>query len=70
VVIVEESWPFGAVCTEIAYRIQKDAFDYMDAPVRRVNGADSSMHYAPNLVEAYLPTVAKVVKVVKEVLYR
>jgi pyruvate dehydrogenase E1 component beta subunit len=42
----------------------------MDAPVRRVNGADSSMHYAPNLVEAYLPTVAKVVKVVKEVLYR
>ncbi len=70
VVIVEESWPFGAVCTEIAYRIQKDAFDYMDAPVRRVNGADSSMHYAPNLVDAYLPNAAKVVKVVKEVMYK
>ncbi len=70
VVIVEESWPFGAVCTEIAYRIQKDAFDYLDAPIRRVNGADSSMHYAPNLVAAYLPDTTKVVKVVKEILYR
>jgi pyruvate dehydrogenase E1 component beta subunit len=69
-VIVEESWPFGAVCTEITYRLQKDAFDYLDAPVRRVNSADSSMHYAPNLVEAYLPTVAQTIKTVKEVLYR
>lgn len=69
-VIVEESWPFGAVCTEITYRVQKEAFDYLDAPIRRVTTADSSMHYAPNLVEAFLPSVSKVVSTVKEVLYK
>lgn len=69
-VVVDESWPFGSVSSEIAYRIQKDAFDYLDAPVRRVNGADANMHYAPNLVEAFLPDTAKVVRAVKEVLYR
>ncbi len=69
-VIVEESWPFGAVCTEITYRLQKDAFDYLDAPVRRITTADASMHYAPNLVEAFLPSVSKTVKAVKEVMYK
>lgn len=68
-VVVDESWPFGSVASEIAYRVQKDAFDYLDAPVRRVTGADTSMHYAPNLVEAYLPDPAKVVRAVKEVMY-
>ncbi len=68
--IVEESWPFGAVCTEITYRLQKDAFDYLDAPIRRITTADASMHYAPNLVEAFLPSVSKVVKAVKAVLYK
>lgn len=68
-VIVEEHWPFGSISTEIAYNVQKDAFDYLDAPIRRINSADSSMHYAPNLVEAYLPNVEKTVKAVKEVMY-
>lgn len=68
-VVVDESWPFGSVASEIAYRVQKDTFDYLDAPVRRVTGADTSMHYAPNLVEAYLPDPAKVVRAVKEVMY-
>ncbi len=70
IVVVDESWPYGSIASEIAYQLQKDAFDYLDAPVRRVNGADTSMHYAPNLVEAYLPNPAKVIQVVKEVLYR
>lgn len=68
-VIVEEQWPFASISSEIAYRVQKDGFDFLDAPVRRVCSADASMHYAPNLVAAYLPNVEKVVKTVKEVMY-
>ncbi|MBL7704184.1 MAG: pyruvate dehydrogenase complex E1 component subunit beta [Taibaiella sp.] len=68
-VIVEEQWPFASISSEIAYRVQKDAFDYLDAPVIRVNSADANMHYAPNLVAAYLPDVSKTVKAVKEVMY-
>jgi pyruvate dehydrogenase E1 component beta subunit len=68
-VVVEEQWPFGSVGSEIAYRVQKDAFDYLDAPVTRIASADTSMHYAPNLVAAYLPNVAKTVKAVKDVMY-
>lgn len=68
-VIIEEQWPFGSVGSEIAYRVQKDAFDYLDAPVRRLASADTNMHYAPNLVAGALPNVEKAVKMVKEVLY-
>ncbi|OJV51516.1 MAG: alpha-ketoacid dehydrogenase subunit beta [Bacteroidetes bacterium 43-16] len=68
-VIVEEQWPFASISSEIAYRVQKDAFDFLDAPVIRVNSADANMHYAPNLVAAYLPDVAKTMKAVKEVMY-
>ena len=68
-VIVEEQWPFASVSSEIAYRIQKEGFDYLDAPVRRITSADAPMHYAPNLVAAYLPSVARTVKLVKEVMY-
>lgn len=70
IVVVDESWPYGGISSEIAYQLQKDAFDYLDAPVRRVNGADTNMHYAPNLVAAYLPDPAKVIQVVKEVMYK
>ncbi|MBS1782534.1 MAG: pyruvate dehydrogenase complex E1 component subunit beta [Bacteroidetes bacterium] len=68
-VIVEEQWPFGSVGSEIAYRIQKEGFDYLDAPVRRIASADANMHYAPNLVAAYLPNIEQTVKTVKEVMY-
>ncbi len=69
VVVIDESWPYGGISSEIAYRVQREAFDYLDAPVLRVNGADASMHYAPNLVAAYLPDPGKVIKAVKESLY-
>jgi len=69
IVIVDESWPFAGVSSEIAYQIQKHAFDYLDAPVIRLNAADVSLGYAPTLVAAYLPSVEKVVKAVKEVAY-
>lgn len=68
-VIVEEQWPFASVSSEITYRIQKEGFDYLDAPIRRITSADAPMHYAPNLVAAYLPDVPRTVKLVKEVMY-
>ncbi|MDQ6904283.1 MAG: pyruvate dehydrogenase complex E1 component subunit beta [Bacteroidota bacterium] len=68
-VIVEEQWPFASVSSEIAYRIQKEGFDFLDAPVRRITSADAPMHYAPNLVAMYLPDVPRTVKLVKEVMY-
>jgi pyruvate dehydrogenase E1 component beta subunit len=68
-VIVEEQWPFASISSEIAYRIQKEGFDYLDAPIRRITAADAPLHYAPNLVAAALPSVAGTVKLVKEVMY-
>lgn len=68
-VVVDESWPFAGVSAEIAYEVQKYAFDYLDAPITRINSADTSMPYAPTLVEAYLPNPVKVIKAVREVLY-
>ena len=69
-VIIDESWPFSSIASEISFQVQRYGFDYLDAPVRRVCGTDTSMHYAPNLVEAYLPTVAKVIEAVKSVAYK
>lgn len=68
-VIVEEQWPFASISSEIAYRIQKEGFDYLDAPIRRITAADAPLHYAPNLVAGALPDVARTVKLVKEVMY-
>jgi len=68
-VIVEEQWPFGSVSSELSYRIQKEGFDYLDAPIRRITAADAPLHYAPNLVAAALPDVPRTVKLVKEVMY-
>jgi len=68
-VIVEEQWPMCSVSSEIAYRIQKEGFDYLDAPIRRITAADAPMHYAPNLAAAYIPDVPRTVQLVKEVMY-
>ncbi len=68
-VIVEEQWPFASISSEIAYRVQKEGFDYLDAPVRRITSVDAPMHYAPNLVAAYLPDIPRTVNLVKEVMY-
>ena len=69
-VVVDESWPFAGVSAEIAYMIQKHAFDYLDAPVTRVNSADTSLPYAPTLVDEWLPNPAKVIQAVKAVMYK
>ena len=67
--MVDESWPFAGVSAEVAYEVQKYAFDYLDAPVTRINSADTSLPYAATLVEEYLPNPAKIIQAVKEVLY-
>jgi pyruvate dehydrogenase E1 component beta subunit len=68
-VILEEAWPLGSIATEVAFKVQKDAFDYLDAPVRRVTCADVPLPYAPTLIEEAMPNAAKLIKVVKEVMY-
>jgi len=68
-VIVEEQWPYASISSEISYRIQKEGFDYLDAPIRRITAIDAPMHYAPNLVAWYLPDIPRTVKLVKEVMY-
>ena len=68
-VIVEEQWPFASISSELSYHIQKEGFDYLDAPIRRITAADAPLHYAPNLVAAALPDVPRTVKLAKEVMY-
>jgi pyruvate dehydrogenase E1 component beta subunit len=68
-VIVEEQWPFASISSEITYQVQKEGFDYLDAPIRRITAADAPLHYAPNLVALALPDVARTVRLVKEVMY-
>lgn len=69
-VIVEEGWPFAGVGAEIAFRVTREAFDYLDAPVQRVTSADVPMPYAKNLERLVLPNAEKVIAAVKDVLYR
>ena len=68
-VVIDESWPFAGISSEIAYEIQKSAFDYLDAPVIRVNAADVNLGYAASFVEEFLPNAEKIVRAVKEVAY-
>ena len=68
-VVLEESWPLGSIATEIAFKIQKDAFDFLDAPIKRVTCLDTPMAYAPTLVEAFLPNKDKLIEAVRAVTY-
>lgn len=68
-VIVEEAWPLGSISTELTYHVQRYAFDYLDAPVRRINNWDVPLPYAPTLIEEILPNAKKAVQACKDVLY-
>jgi pyruvate dehydrogenase E1 component beta subunit len=68
-VIVEESWPLASIASEVAFKVQRDAFDYLDAPVLRVMGGDVPLPYAPTLIEEYLPNPTRVIQAVKQVMY-
>ena len=68
-VILEEAWPFGNVATEITYQVQQELFDYLDAPVEKINTADTPAPYSPVLFKEWLPNSEDVIKAVKKVLY-
>jgi pyruvate dehydrogenase E1 component beta subunit len=69
-VTIEEGWQQNGVGAEIAARIIDHAFDYLDAPVKRVSGKDVPMPYAANLEKLALPSVTEVVEAAKTVCYR
>ena len=69
-VILEEAWPFGNVSTEITFQVQSQAFDYLDAPIEKINTADTPAPYSPVLLQEWLPSSNDVVNAVKKVLYK
>jgi len=69
-VILEEAWPFGNVSTEITYQVQSQAFDYLDAPIEKINTADTPAPYSPVLLNEWLPNSNDVIKAVNKVLYK
>ena len=69
-VILEEAWPFGNVSTEITYQVQEKAFDHLDAPIIKINTADTPAPYSPVLLKEWLPNSDDVVRAVKKVLYK
>ncbi len=68
-VFVEEAWPLASISTEVSFRVQREAFDYLDAPIIRITSADVPLPYAPTLIQEALPNAERVIKAVKEVLY-
>ena len=68
-VVLEEAWPLASISSELTYNVQKNAFDYMDASVKRVTCQDTPLAFAPTLVEEWLPNVDRVLEAAKDVLY-
>jgi pyruvate dehydrogenase E1 component beta subunit len=69
-VVLEESWPLASISSEIAYHLQRYAFDYLDAPVLRVTQTDTPFAFSPTLIDEALPNVDRLIKAVKSTLYR
>jgi len=69
-VILEEAWPYGNIATEITYQVQEQAFDYLDAPIIKINTADTPAPFSPVLLAEWLPNSEDVIKAVKKVLYK
>jgi len=69
-VVVHEGWPYGGVGAEVADRVQRLAFDHLDAPVLRVTTLDVPMPYNAKLEQACMPQPERVVAAVKRVAYR
>ena len=68
-VVVDENFPMVSIASEVAYRVQKDAFDFLDAPVLRINQADTPLPFSAPLIDVSLPNAARVIAAVKEVMY-
>ena len=69
-VILEEAWPFGNIATEITYQVQSEIFDFLDAPIEKINTADTPAPYSPVLLAEWLPNSDDVIKAVKKVMYK
>ena len=69
-VILEESWPYGSISTEISYMVQQKAFDYLDAPIKRITSPDISAPYSAELFKEWFPSVDEVVDAAKSVAYK
>jgi pyruvate dehydrogenase E1 component beta subunit len=69
VVVVEEGWRSFGIGAEVSSRVTELAFDYLDAPVRRVAQAEVPLPYNQRLEQLALPQVADVIKAVKDVMY-
>ena len=68
--IVEESWPVASIASEITYRVQREAFDYLDAPIKRLTQSDTPFAFSPTLIEEALPHPKDVFDAVKSLMYR
>ena len=68
-VILEESWPFGNISTEITYQVQNELFDYLDAPIEKINTADTPAPFSPVLFKEWLPNSEDVIAAIKKVMY-
>ena len=68
-VILEEAWPFGNISTEITYQVQNELFDYLDAPIEKINTADTPAPFSPVLLNEWLPNSEDVITAVKKVVY-
>jgi len=69
-VCLEEAWPLGNISTEITYMVQQHAFDYLDAPIKRICTADTPAPYSPLMLAEWLPQVQQVVDAVKATMYK
>jgi pyruvate dehydrogenase E1 component beta subunit len=68
-VVVEEAWPLASISGDLTFNIQKTVFDFLDAPILRVNSLDVPVSYAPTLLEAVLPNKERTVKALRSVMY-
>ncbi|WP_425391170.1 pyruvate dehydrogenase complex E1 component subunit beta [Ekhidna sp.] len=69
-IIVEEAWPLASISSEISHHVQRNAFDWLDAPIHRITNKDVSLPYAPTLIEEVLPNVERTIEAVKAVTYQ
>ncbi len=69
-IILEEAWPLANIASEITYQVQQNCFDYLDAPVIKINTADTPAPYSPTLLAEWLPNSEDVITAVKKVMYK
>jgi pyruvate dehydrogenase E1 component beta subunit len=68
-VVLEEAWPFASVASEITYMVQQKAFDYLDAPIKRITTPDAPAPYSAALFAEWFPKLEKVKAEIKNAMY-